>query len=282
MRTLEAIIFNKLNILHLHATDSQSSPLEIPLLPDLALKGAYHPSQIWTGAEFRELQKYGACRGIEIYVEVDMPGHTASIHQAFPSLIMAYNKQPWNTYALKPPSGQLKLNCQEVQHFLATLLDDLLPPVLPCSSRFHVGGDELNTEAYNLDPNFGSSSKDMIRPILQSFFDHDMGQVKSRSLTPVAWEEILLDWELDLPKNTLIHTWRSHSALASVVAKRYRALVGSCEHWHLDCGFGSWLDPNRSNPDTPIRPPYLDWDSPYTSWRQIYPYNPLADIPDEH
>src|SRR5690606_35928836 len=43
-RTLDAMGFNKFNRLHLHASDSQSWPIEIPALPDLALKGAYHPS----------------------------------------------------------------------------------------------------------------------------------------------------------------------------------------------------------------------------------------------
>lgn len=48
MRTIEALAFNKFNRLHLHASDAQSWPLEIPALPHLAAKGAYHEDQVCT------------------------------------------------------------------------------------------------------------------------------------------------------------------------------------------------------------------------------------------
>lgn len=161
-------------------------------------------------------------------------------------------------------------------------MNDLLPRISLHSSKFHIGGDELNTKAYKLDPTVKSSSKDVIRPLLQAFFDHVMSHTASHSLTPVVWEEALLEWDLNLPKNTIIQTWRSHSSVALVVAKGYRALFGPCTHWYLDCGYGTWLDPDPANPDTPVKPPYLDWCSPYKSWRQVYSYNPWVDVPDGH
>ena len=45
-RTIEAMALNKLNRLHLHATDAQSWPIEIPSIPNLAREGAYHEDQI--------------------------------------------------------------------------------------------------------------------------------------------------------------------------------------------------------------------------------------------
>ena len=134
MRTLDAMSFNKFNRLHLHATDSQSWPLEIPALPDLAIKGAYHTSQIWTTKDLQQVQEYGAYRGIEVYLEIDMPGHTASIAHAYPDLITAFNQRLWSTYALEPPAGQLKLNSSEVPPFLTSLLNDLLPRTSKYSS----------------------------------------------------------------------------------------------------------------------------------------------------
>ena len=282
MRTLEGLGLNKFNRLHLHATDAQSWPLEIPTLPELALKGAYHKSQIWSVADLKEVQEYGMFRGVEVYIEVDLPGHTAAIFHSYPSLVTAYNQQPWEPFAAEPPSGQLKLNSPDVPPFLTALFDDLLPRVSPYSSHFHVGSDEINTEAYNLDPTVNSSSKDVIRPFLQSFFDHVFSHTSTHSLTPIAFEEILLEWDLNLPKSTIIQTWRSQPSLAAVVKKGYRALFGPATHWYLDAGFGSWVDPDPSNPDTPVKPPYLDWCSPYKNWRQICSYDPLEDVPDEH
>lgn len=92
-KLLDTMSWNKLNKLHLHVTDSQSWPLEIPSIPELSSKGAFHPSMIYSRAKFAQLQGYARDRGIEIVTEVDLPGHTASIHKAFPELITGYNIQ---------------------------------------------------------------------------------------------------------------------------------------------------------------------------------------------
>lgn len=278
-RILDALSFNKFNRLHIHATDSQSWPVEIPSLPDLACKGAYHKAQIWSTADLKELQEYGALRGIEVYVEIDMPGHTASIWHAYPELITAYDQRPWERYAAEPPSGQLKLNSPDVLVFLDKLFNDLLPRISPYNGHFHIGCDELNTKSYELDPTVNSSSKDVIRPYLQKFFDHVFSHTNSHDLTPIAFEEIVLDWELTLPKDIIIQTWRSQAALAKVVEQGYKALFGPSKSWYLECGFGSWADPDLDNPNTPVRPPFLDWCSPYKSWRQVYAYDPFCGIP---
>jgi hexosaminidase len=282
MRVLDGMSINKLNHLHLHATDSQSWPLEIPALPELAQKGAYDESQIWSSKDLKDVQEYGLMRAVSVYLEIDLPGHTASIFHAFPDLITAYNQQPWEPYALEPPSGQLKLNSPEVRPFITTLLNDLLPRISPYSSCFHVGCDELNMKSYLLEPGVQSDSREVIRPFLQSFFDHVFSITNAHNLTPLAWEEILLDWDLTLPKSAIIQVWRSHKSLPAVVAKGYRALFGAHTHWYLDCGFGGWLDADPSNPNSRIQPPYLDWCSPYKNWRLIYSYDPLADVPEEH
>ena len=281
MRVLDGMSINKLNHLHLHASDSQSWPLDIPALPELARKGAYDESQIWSSKDLRDVQKYGLVRAVSVYLEIDLPGHAASIFHAFPDLITAYNQQPWEPYAAEPPSGQLKLNCPDVPPFVTILLNDLLPRISPYSSYFHIGCDELNTKSYLLDPGVKSDSKEVIRPFLQAFFDHVFSLTDAHNLTPLAWEEILLDWNLELPKSAIIQVWRSQTSLPAVVARGYRALFGAHTHWYLDCGFGGWLDPDPSNPDSRVRPPYPDWCSPYKNWRLVYSYDPLADVPEE-
>ena len=282
-RTLDAMSFNKLNRLHLHATDSQSWPLEIPALPELAEKGAYDKSQIWSADDLRGVQEYGKSIGIEVYLEIDLPGHTASIHHSYPELITAYDIQPWESYAAEPPSGQLKLNSSSVTLFLTTLLSDLFPRVAPYSSHFHLGGDELNTNSYALDPDVNSSSKAVLRPLLQAFYDHVFALATLHSLTPLAWEEILLDWDLHLPPSTIVQTWRKPASLAAVVARGHRALFGPSMHWYLDCGLGTWMDPDPSKPDDMrTKAPYADWCPPYKNWRLVYDYDPLDGIPEKN
>jgi hexosaminidase len=278
-RTIDGMGFNKLNRLRLHATDSQSWPLEVPSIPTLAKEGAYQEDQIWSVKDLEEVQRYGLYRGVEVYVEIDMPGHTGSIVHSPPDLITAYNQRPWGKYAQEPPSGQLRLNSPEVVSFVATLLDDLLPRVSVFNTRFHIGGDELNSEAYNLDPTVKSSDKETIRPFLQKFMDDILSLVDSHSLTPHVWEDMLVEWDLSFPPNTVFLSWRP-GALSKIVDKGYRALFGECDEWYLDCGFGTFIDPDLSNA-TPIKYPFADWCAPHKNWRQVLVYDPLTKIPKD-
>lgn len=69
-------------------------------MPDLAAKGGYTPSLVYTPANLRDVQHYGALLGVEVYLEIDMPGHIGSIHYAYPDLIAAANVQPaWGNFS---------------------------------------------------------------------------------------------------------------------------------------------------------------------------------------
>ena len=282
MRTIEAMSANRLNRLHLHASDAQSWPLEIPSLPDLAIKGAYSPSQIWHQEDLEAVQRHGISYGVEVYPEIDVPGHTTSIGLAFPHLIIAMD-EPWAAYAAEPPSGQLRLNSSEVPPFLDTLLNDLLSRTSQHSRFFHLGGDELNLNAYLLDPTVKSSSPQIIQPLVQSLIDQVISIATSFSLTVIMWEEMLLDWNLTLPKSVVVQNWRGNHdhAMSLILDKGHKALFGSNAYWYLDCGYGSFLDPEPSNSDTPVTEPYLDYCQPYKNWRHMYAYDPLADIPED-
>ena len=279
MRTLEGLAMSKFNRLHLHASDAQSWPLEIPALPELAIKGSYHEDQIWSVADLHQVQNIGALRGIQVYLEIDMPGHTASVHAAYPDLIQSYNRHPWSNYSAQPCAGQLKLKNTDVLKFIDTLLHAHLPRTEPFTSLFHLGGDEVDANAYDMTPSG-------LAPHLQNFVDHAISKVHSHFLTPIVWEENILDYNLTLPNDTIVQAWRARtpngrSALAEIVKRGYKALFGTGDAWYLDCGFGGWIDPDLSNPNSTIKSPYLDYCAPLSNWRHVYSYDPLADIPED-
>jgi hexosaminidase len=278
MRTIEGMSMNKMNRLHIHATDSQSWPIQVPSLPELAAKGSYHDQQIWSVVDLAKVQQRGKDRGVEVFLEVDMPGHTGSIHHAYPELIAAYDMRPWEAWAQQPPSGQLKLNSPDVFKFLETLFDDVFPRISPFTTHFHVGGDEVCMKAFELDETVRSSSPDIVLPHLQKFFDRVFAKIETHSLTPLAWEEVVLEYAVKVPENAIIQSWRSQESLAKIVAKGHKALFGPHQSWYLDAGFGSWLDANPSNPNSSIKRPFLDWNSPYKSWRHVYTYDPFEGI----
>jgi hexosaminidase len=244
-RTIDAMALGKMSRLHIHATDSQSWPLEIPSLPELARKGAYRPELVWTVDDLSDVQMYGASKGVSVFVEIDVPGHTASVAHAYPQLIAAFNELDWSTFALEPLSGQLKLNHSGVTEFMATVLLDLLPRTSRFTSLYHVGGDEVNLAAYLLDETTKSDKHEILQPLLQSFIDFIVDMSIREGLQPIVWEEMLLDWNLTLPSGAdgkshlpaLVQVWRNSERIVEVLKRGHRAIFGDYHHWYLDCTF---------------------------------------------
>ncbi|CUS12616.1 unnamed protein product [Tuber aestivum] len=280
LKTIDALSWNKMNRLHLHVTDSQSWPLEIPALPDLAAKGAYADGLTYSPQDLQDILTWGRSRGVEVILEIDMPGHTTSIAEAYPELITGRDKQPdWVRYAAQPPSGSLKLRNPAVKKFLTTLFDDLLPRLRSHSQYFHTGGDEVNKNVYNLDENIKSNDPAVLQPALQDFVSHAHTELGRHGVTPLVWEEMLLDWNLTLPKDAIVQTWMSGESLKKVIEKGHRVIAGDYSFWYLDCGRGQWLDFLPAS--YKYFHPFNDYCSPSKNWRLVYSYDPAAGLTQE-
>jgi hexosaminidase len=145
-------------------------PLSIPSIPELAQKGAYGPGLCYSVDDLEEILTYASDRGIQAFIEIDMPGHTNSIAYSHPELIAASNIQPnWPKYANQPPSGQLKLNNPNTTKFMQKVLQDILPRTKHASRYSHTGGDEVNVNVYALDPGIESNDSHVIQPHLEEF-----------------------------------------------------------------------------------------------------------------
>ncbi|KAF3896722.1 Beta-hexosaminidase [Trichophyton interdigitale] len=286
-RTIDAMASVKLNRLHVHAADSQSWPLDIPSIPELAAKASYHPSQVWSSSELEAVQLYGLERGVSVFLEIDLPGHTAAVGHAFPDLVVAYHMDQWETYAAEPPSGQIKLNSSAVYQFLDRLMADLIPRVSPLTEYFHTGGDEFNLNTYLLELNLGSNDRRVLTPFLKNMITHVHSSLRSSGVTPIVWEELVLDWDLNLPSHkaegetggVIVQAWRNSSAVKHVLQKGYQTIFGTGDAWYLDCGVGTFLNPRPGS--KAVQDPYLDWCAPTKNWKHMYIYNPLKDIPVE-
>jgi hexosaminidase len=242
-RMIDAAGYTKFNRFHLHVTDAQSWPLEIPAIPELAAKGAYRSDLTYSPAQVRDIQYYGALQGVQVYLEIDMPGHTSSIWYSNPDLIASFNKQPdWNTYAAEPPSGTLKLNSTKVNTFLNTLLNDLLPRLSSYSAYFHTGGDEVNLNAYLNDETIRSNNSAVIQPYMQKFVDRNHAQVRAAGFTPIVWEEMLLTWNVTLGDDVIVQSWQSDEAVAQIVAKGHKVMTGNYNYWVTHPILSRYLD----------------------------------------
>ena len=57
LKTIEAMMYNKLNVLHLHLTDSDSFPLELDNYPEMAKTGAFSSNQVYSKSDINEIVK---------------------------------------------------------------------------------------------------------------------------------------------------------------------------------------------------------------------------------
>ncbi|CAK7232519.1 Glucosamine-6-phosphate isomerase (Glucosamine-6-phosphate deaminase) (GNPDA) (GlcN6P deaminase) [Sporothrix bragantina] len=279
-RTIDAIAWNKMNRLHLHATDSQSWPLEIPSLPEVATKGAYRSDLTYGADDLEALQKYAVARGVELIVEIDMPGHIGSLSWSHPELIVAYDAFPYFWWCAEPPCGAFKLNSTDVDNFLDKLFADLMPRVAPYSAYFHLGGDELNANDSRLDPGVGTNATEVLQPLLQKFVSANLARVAAHNLSAFVWEEIPLTWNVTLNNNTVVQTWLGESSVKTLTDQGIKIIDSNYNYWYLDCGRGQWL--NFANGEAySTYYPFNDWCDPAKNWRLVYSHDPANNLTEE-
>lgn len=229
LRTIDGCAASKLSILHLHITEAQAWPLEIPALPELSGKGAYREDMVYTPADVRKIQKYGAARGVQVILEIDQPGHTAVIALSHPDLITGFEHEPYAGWCAEPPCGQLRLNDSAVDKLLDTMMDDLLPRLHPYSAYFHNGGDEVKTPPYQQDPTVGTSDHDVIAALLQKYTDKSSARVHKAGMTPMVWEEIPLDFGVKLDKDVVVQTWLGAPSITKIVDRGNKVIDANSE-----------------------------------------------------
>ena len=76
--TIDAMMYNKLNVLHWHIVDEDSFPLILDSHPEIAKYASYSEDETYTTKDAREIVAYAKRRGVRIVPELDTPGHAAS------------------------------------------------------------------------------------------------------------------------------------------------------------------------------------------------------------
>lgn len=162
---LEAVIdllaYYRLNVLHLHLTDTQAWRLRMPGWPALTPDGAGS----YSAGEIADLVRYAARRQVILLPEIDMPGHVLAALSAYPNL--AGDRPPAH-----PALGHLRPGVAAAVHFARQAID-LLCDLCP-TPYVHVGGDE----AFGMDPTEYAQFMRLVH-----------GWVRDNGKLPVAWQE---------------------------------------------------------------------------------------------
>ncbi|KAJ8975712.1 hypothetical protein NQ317_018986 [Molorchus minor] len=147
-KNIDGMAASKMNVLHWHITDTQSFPLEVPSLPNMTKYGAYGENKVYKPEDVEDLVQYAKIRGVRLLIEIDGPSHAGSGWQWGPeaglgNLAVCINQQPWRSFCIQPPCGQLNPANPNMYKVLNTLYKDI-SKMVPDSELFHMGGDEVN------------------------------------------------------------------------------------------------------------------------------------------
>ena len=235
-RNIDGMAAVKLNVLHLHLSDDEGFRVEsrrAPRLQKLASDGQFYAQQ-----QIRDLVAYAHERGIRIVPEFDVPAHAVSWLVAFPKLSsagppphvvrgMADGERP----TLDPTLPATYATLDTVFGEMAALFPD---------QYFHIGGDEVDGKYWDRNERIQLwMRKQEIKDnhALQAYFNRRVQAILARHGKRMeGWDEILAP---ELPKNSLVQSWRGPETLANAARMGYQTLLSA--GWYLDLMFPASL-----------------------------------------
>lgn len=198
-------------------------------------------------------------------LEIDVPGHTASIGLSHPDLVACMFAEPWRDYAVEPPAGQLRFMLPEARELIGGVFAAVKRHVK--SAYIGTGGDEINIGCYQDDTVAMRGLRNQsVQQGLRDFV-HDLHSSIS-PLHPLVWEETALAYNISLPDDAVVIAWKNTQSAARIAELGHYVVQAPSDYMYLDCGTGLWLPTIGGSPS---------WCS-YNSWDHIYSFNPYANI----
>lgn len=250
LRTLDAMAFNKFNVLHWHIVDDQSFPYQSVTFPQLSDKGSYSFSHVYTPNDVRMVIEYARMRGIRVIPEFDTPGHTQSWGKGQKDLLTPCHKDPTQQNSFGPINPVLNTTYSFLTKFFKEI-----SKVFP-DKYVHLGGDEVeywcwasnpDIEKFMKEKGFGRDFKQ-----LECFYTHKLLDIiASTNKSSIVWQEVF-DIGAKLQPGTVVQVWKEDM---------YNKEVSQI----TDAGFPVILS----------APWYLDVISYGQDWRTYYQVEPL-------
>ncbi|CAH2991416.1 unnamed protein product [Chilo suppressalis] len=278
-KTIDAMAAVKLNTFHWHITDSQSFPFESSRRPQLTKMGKLGETKVYSKEAIRDVVKYGLERGVRVLPEFDAPAHVGEGWQDT-NLTVCFKAEPWRSYCVEPPCGQLNPTKDELYDYLGDIYADMAE-VFETTDIFHMGGDEVSEKCWNASESIQNfmvqnrwdlSSGGFLK--LWNYFQNK-AQDKAykafgKKLPLILWTSTLTNYEhVDQFLNKddyIIQVWTTglDPQIQGLLGKGYRLIMSNYDALYLDCGFGAWIGSGNN------------WCSPYTGWQKVYDNSPAA------
>uniref|UniRef100_A0A2I3H001 Beta-hexosaminidase n=2 Tax=Nomascus leucogenys TaxID=61853 RepID=A0A2I3H001_NOMLE len=233
LKTLDAMAFNKFNVLHWHMVDDQSFPYQSIAFPELSNKGSYSLSHVYTPNDVRMVIKYARLRGIRVLPEFDTPGHTLSWGKGQKDLLTpCYSRQ-----TKSDSFGPINPTLNTTYSFLTTFFKEI-SEVFP-DQFIHLGGDEVEFKCWESNPKiqdfmrhkgFGTDFKK-----LESFYIQKVLDIIATINKGIHCLAEVFDDKAKLAPGTIVEVWKDSAypeELSRVTASGFPVILSA--PWYLD------------------------------------------------
>ncbi len=222
-RNLDAMAAVKLNVLHWHLTEDQGFRVETKRYPKLHQMGS--DGLYYTQDQVRDVIAYARDRGIRVMPEFDLPGHATSWLVGHPE----FGSAP-GPYKIERKAGifepALDPTREELYKFLEGFFTEMAQ--LFADDYIHIGGDENEGHQWTKNEQIQAFMKAKgikDNHALQAYFNQRVSKIMQKlGKKMIGWDEIL---HPDLPKDTVIHSWRGPASLAEAARKGYDGILSS-------------------------------------------------------
>eukprot|EP00945_MAST-04E_sp_MAST-4E-sp1_P006967 g6967.t1 len=234
---IDSLPYAKINVLHWHMVDTQSFPFESKLFPKL-WNGAYSEFEKFTQEDIAAVVEYARMRGVRVIVEFDVPGHAGSWCKGYPEICPS-------TTCLQPLNVANNFTFQLYEGLLSECTGGKashkdIPSGLFPDNFIHLGGDEVNTACWTSTPAVKSwlDAHGMTPDQGYAYFVKKVADVAiSQGRRPIQWSEVFDHFKTELPKDVIVHIWKSVTNVTEVVADGYNVLLNvgyDAKSWYLD------------------------------------------------
>ncbi|MCH2336603.1 MAG: beta-N-acetylhexosaminidase [Pseudomonadales bacterium] len=241
-RTLDAMGYFKLNVLHIHLSDDQAFRYSGTLFPEMA--SAEH----YTASDLAALVAYAADRGVRIVPELDVPGHTTSWLVTHPE--WGAGGEVSASSAFGPHETVLDPTGSELMDALGHIFGEIAE-VFP-DPYVHFGGDEVRSNEWQgsaaIQDYMRTQKIDDVNGLQADFNRRLVSMLGGLGKKPVGWDEIL---HPNLPDNVVIQCWRGMFGRDEALQAGYDCVISA--PYYLDlfmpAGVHYRYDPEETKAD---------------------------------
>jgi hexosaminidase len=202
------------------------------------VNGAYAPSLTYSVTQMKEAYDYARERGVELLVELDVPGHAAGWIKGKPSIMAdclvkySYNI---NDYALNP-------TMEETYSTINNILSDIVKAT--GVKNLHIGGDEVVYGCWKNDSSIttwmaANNMVDDYDQLLAYFVSRADGIVNNLGARAIHWEEVF-SAGCSVPEGTLFQVWTDSSKMSALTAANHNVISSPSNYWYLNHCENTW------------------------------------------